>query len=270
MRVLIVDRKTLLRESLALFIRSEIPGLEILSAPTIVEAASVMDQFPLGLLILEAEQGAHSQLTDALRLVYPGWRFALLGQSCSPAVVSRYDGFLNAESDAITVIAEIRRLVDGRWVEPARPAAVRSAPPAAMPRAPAPQGAHAPAAAPSGQQPPLRQLTPRQQDVLTLLAQGRSTKEIARALDLGVGTIKVHLDGIYRALGVHGRGAAVARAQEFAQGGPGIAAAAAEPAGLGYHGTPGANVIRLDRRGGQRAAAAPGAMRAAQGSSAVG
>ncbi|MDE2582959.1 MAG: response regulator transcription factor [Rhodospirillales bacterium] len=255
MRVLIVDRKTLLRESLALFIRSEIPGLEILSAPTIVEAASVMDQFPLGLLILEAEQGAHSQLTGALRLVYPGWRFALLGQSCSPAVVSRYDGFLNAESDAITVIAEIRRLVDGRWVEPARPAAVRSAPPAA---------------APSGQQPPLRQLTPRQQDVLTLLAQGRSTKEIARALDLGVGTIKVHLDGIYRALGVHGRGAAVARAQEFAQGAPGIAAAAAEPAGLGYHGTPGANVIRLDRRGGQRAAAAPGAMRAAQGSSAVG
>lgn len=54
-------------------------------------------------------------------------------------------------------------------------------------------------------------LTPRQQDVLRLLTQGHTTKEIARKLDLGVGTVKVHLQSVYRVLGAHNRTQAVAR-----------------------------------------------------------
>jgi DNA-binding NarL/FixJ family response regulator len=42
--------------------------------------------------------------------------------------------------------------------------------------------------------------TKRQLDVLQLLGEGRSTKEIARALDLSEGTVKVHLAAIYRCL----------------------------------------------------------------------
>ncbi len=53
-------------------------------------------------------------------------------------------------------------------------------------------------------------LTARQQDVLTLLVDGQSTKDIARSLNLGVGTVKVHLGGIYRVLSVPNRAAAVA------------------------------------------------------------
>ena len=48
-------------------------------------------------------------------------------------------------------------------------------------------------------------LTARQRDVLVLLRQGRSNKEIARALGLGSGTVKVHVAGILRALGVASR-----------------------------------------------------------------
>ncbi len=59
-------------------------------------------------------------------------------------------------------------------------------------------------------------LTPRQRDVLELLVQGKSNKEIARALDLGPGTIKVHLAALFRNLGVGNRSAAaVAGAQLF-------------------------------------------------------
>ncbi|MDR3535135.1 MAG: response regulator transcription factor [Acetobacteraceae bacterium] len=53
-------------------------------------------------------------------------------------------------------------------------------------------------------------LTTRQQEVLTLLADGQSTKDIARNLNLGIGTVKVHLGGIYRVLSVPNRSAAVA------------------------------------------------------------
>ena len=52
-------------------------------------------------------------------------------------------------------------------------------------------------------------LTAQQQIVMHLLAEGRSTKEIARALGLGLGTVKVHLSRAYATLGASNRVAAV-------------------------------------------------------------
>jgi DNA-binding NarL/FixJ family response regulator len=51
-------------------------------------------------------------------------------------------------------------------------------------------------------------LTPRQREVLGLLLKGQSNKEIARTLKLGEGTVKVHMAGLFRALGVNTRAAA--------------------------------------------------------------
>jgi DNA-binding NarL/FixJ family response regulator len=51
-------------------------------------------------------------------------------------------------------------------------------------------------------------LTQRQREVLELLLKGKSNKEIARALSLGEGTVKVHMAGLFRALGVNTRAAA--------------------------------------------------------------
>jgi DNA-binding NarL/FixJ family response regulator len=59
-----------------------------------------------------------------------------------------------------------------------------------------------------------RRLTYRQSEVLSLLEEGRSTKEIARCLDLSVGTIKVHLASIYRTLGARNRVEAAIKAVE--------------------------------------------------------
>ena len=53
-------------------------------------------------------------------------------------------------------------------------------------------------------------LTARQRDVLELLVQGKSNKEIAQALALGEGTVKVHLAAVFRTLGVRTRSAAAA------------------------------------------------------------
>jgi DNA-binding NarL/FixJ family response regulator len=60
-----------------------------------------------------------------------------------------------------------------------------------------------------------KRLTSRQGEVLCLLGQGRSTKEIARSLDLAVGTIKVHLASIYRTMGARNRVEAAVRATEW-------------------------------------------------------
>jgi DNA-binding NarL/FixJ family response regulator len=61
-------------------------------------------------------------------------------------------------------------------------------------------------------------LTQRQREVLELVVKGKSNKEIARILNIGEGTVKVHMAGLFRALGVNTRAAAaVAGAQMFGE-----------------------------------------------------
>jgi DNA-binding NarL/FixJ family response regulator len=54
-------------------------------------------------------------------------------------------------------------------------------------------------------------LTKRQHSILALLVQGKSNKAIARDLDIGEGTVKVHIAGLCRSLGVRTRTAAAVK-----------------------------------------------------------
>ena len=60
---------------------------------------------------------------------------------------------------------------------------------------------------------PPSHLTPRQVEVLRLLEQGRSTKQIAAELHLSNDTVRNHIRALLRALGVHSRLEAVAAAR---------------------------------------------------------
>jgi len=54
-------------------------------------------------------------------------------------------------------------------------------------------------------------LTPRQQEIVNLILQGMSNKEIARALNIAHGTVKVHLYDIYQRFDVASRGKLVSK-----------------------------------------------------------
>ncbi len=54
-----------------------------------------------------------------------------------------------------------------------------------------------------GDEPPGTQLTPRQREVLQLIAEGHSTKEIARRLDLSVKTVDTHRGALMKQLDIH-------------------------------------------------------------------
>lgn len=56
--------------------------------------------------------------------------------------------------------------------------------------------------------------TPRQRDILNLLAKGKSNKEIARILGVSTHTIKNHLSKIYKRWGLNNRTQAVMKASE--------------------------------------------------------
>lgn len=61
----------------------------------------------------------------------------------------------------------------------------------------------------------MARLTPRQNDVLQLIVQGKSNKEIARALEIAEGTVKIHLTALLRHLGARNRTQAVAIASKM-------------------------------------------------------
>jgi DNA-binding CsgD family transcriptional regulator len=59
---------------------------------------------------------------------------------------------------------------------------------------------------------PVPRLTPRQRDLLRLLAAGHTNAQIARRLGISEGTVRTHLENIYQKLNVSSRTAAVTRA----------------------------------------------------------
>jgi DNA-binding NarL/FixJ family response regulator len=57
-------------------------------------------------------------------------------------------------------------------------------------------------------------LTPREMEVLSLIAAGLTNKLIARRLDISLHTVKFHVESLFRKLGVRTRSEAVAKALE--------------------------------------------------------
>lgn len=101
------------------------------------------------------------------------------------------------------ITSALRMVLEGGIYVPPSLALVGSTaePPAPRTLGPAPEGNANRASA---------SLTYRQGEVLALLTQGKSNKEISRELGLGEGTVKVHMAALFRALGVSSRAAAAA------------------------------------------------------------
>jgi LuxR family transcriptional regulator, maltose regulon positive regulatory protein len=68
-------------------------------------------------------------------------------------------------------------------------------------------------ASPVGRLP--ERLSGREHEILQLVAAGKSNRRIAAELFVSVGTVKTHLNNLYRKLGAHSRTQAVARARNL-------------------------------------------------------
>ncbi len=60
-------------------------------------------------------------------------------------------------------------------------------------------------ARPGQQAPALTSLTPREREILTLIAKGHSNREIARLLYVSESTVKNHISSVYKKVGIAGR-----------------------------------------------------------------
>lgn len=117
-----------------------------------------------------------------------------------PAIAAGASGALHRDSPADLVLAAVSAIHEGLAVFD------RSFVERLVPTVAAPQAANAPV--PNERE----ELTPREQEVLALLAEGLSNKEIAARLDISDHTAKFHVNSILQKMGAQKRVEAVVRA----------------------------------------------------------
>ena len=163
------------------------------------------------LVVVDLDAAGYADLEPMVdwRDRFPGIPLVVVSGQCERGIVTATlaagaSGYLPlADDQAITESALRLVLAGGRYLPPEWMGYVRKPVPTAVRRVTEPMAEEDKAEARS------HSLTGRQLDVLRCLVEGKSNKEIARVLGLGVGTVKCHLQAIYRALNVENRTRAV-------------------------------------------------------------
>lgn len=206
-RVLIADDHALFRKGLKLLLADSFPKADLRDVDSLDAALEFLSGSPVDLAILDLRMpgmnGAES--LRAVREAYPETSVLVLSGSDArhdvlSALGAGVHGYVVKASPDAEVLAAIERVRRGQvYVPPQLASPVAAEPP--------PTSDPTPAA--------FEGLTPRQKDVLRLLAKGKSNKEIARDLDLAEGTVKIHLAAVLRFLKARNRTEAAVLAARF-------------------------------------------------------
>lgn len=200
LNILIVEDHALVREGLTRIMRqvSEEP-MTLHEAGSVDEAQSVLEAQPdIDLVTLDLALPGVDGLTwlAVQRKRFPTVPFVVVSAYDDEATVRRVmragaSGFVSKSYSADDMLKALRQVLNGEVIQPF------SAPTALGVDVPV-EPAVTPRARDLG-------LSPRQAEVLSLMAKGRSNRDIAQLLGLTEGTVKIHATAIFRALGVSSR-----------------------------------------------------------------
>lgn len=222
-RIIVVEPHPLLRLGIVQLLADAGTGLlaEGSDYSQLNEESAEPSPAELVLLSLCATQNAHDLIESAQRVYSPRSMVLMAEHSAMPALLnqlpSSVSGYLPKTVEPEVLQASIRLVLAGGTCFPmhSAKAGVGAAPlraaPVKWPPAPMADGAD------SGPRPPrsacaesqLLGLTPRQYEVLVLLARGYPMKTVGRCLNISVATAKAHTETLYQRLDVHNRNAAV-------------------------------------------------------------
>lgn len=208
MRVLIADDHSLFRQGCKLLLQEIDNKIQITEAGDFEEAQAAItgkDSFDLILLDLRMPGLGEIEGVRRMRQIAPASPLVILSALDDPYYAQKAmdcgaAGFIPKSSNP-SVIASALKLIlaGGNYVPPSLMNRPSTSPKTDKPRRPAGDLYAAVE----------KVLTPRQMDVMRLLAKGESNKGIADALGLSEGTVKVHVAAILKALNAANRTQAV-------------------------------------------------------------
>lgn len=198
----LADDHPIVRAALASALADLAPAVRFREASDAAGALALLDGPPaLDLLVVDLRMPGSDGLSTvrALRARAPDVPLVVVSAEDDPMHVAPLlalgvAGFIPKSEPPAVIVSALRLVLAGGTYVPPRLAAGAAAP--------------APGAADAG-------LTPRQWEVVKLLARGLPNKVIANALGVTEGTVKVHLIAVFRALGVRNRTAAVVAARRY-------------------------------------------------------
>ena len=225
MKFLLVDDHPLTLSGLRLLVASLHPDAQILESENALGVRVLLDRNPTcDLVVLDLQLGADNGF-DVLNWIverHPGAPVLVLSGTENPVEVIRAIdagamGFV-AKRSSLAVLTQALQLVlaGGIYVPPLQNGAQYLAAPPPPPAAPPVMPQFADANLESDWEAEL-DLTPRQNEVLAALLQGKPNKLIARELGLSVDTIKDHVAAVLKVLGVSTRTQAVLAVAQLAQ-----------------------------------------------------
>ena len=199
-RIVVLDEHTVYRTGLRSLICAKVPCAEVIEASSLVQALSQLRNSIFDLVLVGVGLSSLGPLKAAGE-ASSATRFAIISSSNTrtdilASLAAGFHGYISKHQSDTDILAAITDILSGRIYVPSSLAsslaevgngARRATPPTLSAEA------------------DVFKLTKRQREVFSLLARGRSNKEIARALEIAEATTKIHMAALLRALGVRNR-----------------------------------------------------------------
>jgi DNA-binding NarL/FixJ family response regulator len=212
---IVADDHPMVRRGVRMVLETEYEDSDVFEAASLDAALDEVVAHPDALLLIDLDMPGMNGIESlrVLRQDFPSLLVAVLTgtvdyQTIIDALASGVNGYILKASPPEELLQAISTIRGGRvyLADVLRKPPISSAPVASRP-------SFSGEAAREPPTPPY--LTPRQLEVTKWLMKGHSNKQIARDLNIGEGTVKIHLAAVFRALGAQNRTDAVMKAAEL-------------------------------------------------------
>ena len=180
MQIVMFDRQSIFIHGMKISLQQRIPGVSIQGAGQADELWQKLESYPEALVMLDGDQDGEFcyWLLQKTVVQFPEVKVLITATDCNKrwlAIVPR-DSTVETFALAVNSAAMGMMFLPGDW-----------------------------RTTPEKDIKDLKSLSARQREILTMLAAGESNKEIGRALNISTGTVKAHLESLYRRLEVKNR-----------------------------------------------------------------
>ncbi|MFF3956370.1 response regulator [Streptomyces sp. NPDC001890] len=202
-RVVVADDQSVVREGIVMLL-GLLPGIEVVgSAKDGEEAVELVAELAPDVVLMDLRMPRcdGAEATRRIRRDHPGTQVVVLttfadDDSLFPALRAGARGYLTKDAGGEEIVRAIQAVLSGEaGLSPSVQRRLLERVTTGPPPAPEPQ-------LPDG-------LTPRELEVLVLIAEGLSNQEIARRLHISQATVKSHINNLFAKAGVRDRAQAV-------------------------------------------------------------